>query len=235
MRVPLSLLVVSSITALSATGIQAQSEASGWEVGVTLGQSLVETGVKSNGQFIWDCDETGALISYLGLEVAKDWLALHVAFNHTDWPWMALGAAGESSTQPPNVIQRHGDAIEAYLLFRPAEAFDLRATHREGYTFNPHVGLGIHASQDADDQSAAAAPIFLAQGQTNLMLAYGFTLDVHPGALARSGVALRVGLTGKRSFRSEGSFDTDDGIETFAIEDGNWATVTFGVVFRPGS
>lgn len=230
MQLPMrSVLVAAVLTISGVSTAEAQLE-----VGVTAGQSLIQTGIKSSGQFIWDCDESGAFISYLGLELAKDWFAVHVALNHTDWPWAALGAAGEESTGPPNVIQRHGDAIEALALFRPAEAFDLKATHREGYTFNPHIGVGVQVARDADDTSPAQADLYLAQGQTDLMIAYGFTFDVHPASLAASGFALRVGLTGKRVFRSDASFMTPTGVQTFDSDNADWATLSFGVVYRPG-
>ena len=226
--------------ALAALGVAAgdavaQTSDSGWELGISVGQGLTSAEARSAGGLIWLCDESGAFLNQFEFEIGKEAFAARFSFNHETWPWPWLGAEGDETSSPPNVLIRHGNAFEALALLRPAELVDLQATHREGYTFNPVVGVGVQRSFDASDDSPASADVYQALGRTSLLLAYGFNLDVHPGGLRDAGIALRVGLTGKHMFRSETTFDTPTGEQTFETGDGDWATVTFGVVFRPGS
>ncbi len=224
------------------------AQADGFEVTFSVGQALYSAGPTGEplggggGAFFrtgsGSCDESGAFVTNYNVQLSKGAFAADLTFNHTDWPWddwpLGEGGGPGAGGAAQDFVQRHGNGFEIAALFRPAEAVDLRVTHRDGYTFQPLVGLGVQITTDADDDSPASAPIYLTQGQTNLMLTYGFSLDVHPGSLSERGVALRVQLLGKRGIRSEAEFATPGGPVTLHSEDSNWATLLFGLTFRPG-
>lgn len=225
-------------------GIAAQDK--GFEVAFTVGAGLYEAGPTGtplglgggSGASLTGagfCDVSGALLTNFNVSGSYGAFSADLTFNHTDWPWDRWTGGVNVSTGVTDFIQRHGDSFEGVLLFRPAEAFDLGFTHRAGYTFQPLLGVGFQYTTDATGtDGAGSTPVYLAQSQTNFLLAYGFTMDVHPGSLAERGVGLRVQLLGKRALRSEAPFQTPSGLVTLDTEDANWATLSFGVVLRPG-
>lgn len=240
----------SVLAAMTAVGLilpqTVEAQDGGFELAFTVGAGLYDSGPTgtplglgggSGSQLTGagSCDVTGALLTNFNVSAAYRWLSADVTFNRTDWPWDFWTGGVNVSPGVTDFIQRHGNSIESVLLVRPAEAFDLGFTHRSGYTFQPLLGAGIQYTTDADDTSGAGnTPIYLAQSQTNVLLAYGFTLDVHPGPLAERGVGFRVQLLGKRALRDEAPFQTPEGLVTLDTEDANWASLSFGVVIRPG-
>ncbi len=170
------------------------------------------------------CVDSDAFLTHYRAGFSWEAVGVSAAFINNDYPWPESQAA----SQPSNRLTR-GNAWQGVVELFPLAFFRSgEGGSSVGEYVRPFVGVGIQYTGDADPSTPAGElPIFVVDGRTDVLAAYGAHVTVPLGS---SGVRALLQFRGTTLFPSE--FKITDTQGQTRTQDGNrltWGELTVGV------